>query len=69
TMEELDVLQAPAKDVQYIGREVHEFPMPFNFGGPQFYEYRPGAPMNRAERRRMEREARKEAKKANKQKH
>ena len=67
-MEELDVLQAPAKDVQYLGKEVHEFPIPFNFGGPQLYEYEPGSPLNRAERRRMEREARKEAKKANKQK-
>lgn len=68
TMEELDVLQVPAKDVQYFGTRGHEFPMPFNFGGPKFYEHESGAPMNRAERRRMAREARKEAKKANKQK-
>ena len=68
-MEELDVLQAPTKDVQYFGRKGHEFPMPFNFGGPKFYQYESGAPMNRAERRRMARDARKEAKTANKQKH
>lgn len=66
-MEELDVLQVPAKDVQYYGTKSHEFPMPFNFGGPKFYEYDSGTSMNRAERRRMDREARKEAKKANKQ--
>lgn len=68
TMEELDVLQVSAKDVQYFGRKSHEFPMPFNFGLPKFYEYESGVPMNRAERRRMAREARKDAKKANKQK-
>lgn len=67
-MEELDVLQTPAKDVQLFGTESHEFPTPFNFGGPMFYECETGAPMSRAERRRMEREARKEAKKANKKK-
>ena len=67
-MEELDVLQAPAEDVKYFGKKSHEFPMPFNFDGPKFYEYGSGAPMNRAERRRIAREARKEAKKANKQK-
>jgi hypothetical protein len=68
TMEELDVLQAPAEDVQYFGRKSHEFPMPFNFDEPKFYEYGSGSPMNRAERRRMERKARKEAKKTNKHK-
>jgi len=67
-MEELDVLQAPANDVWYFARKGHEFPMPFNFGGPTFYEYETGAPMNRAERRRMAREARHDAKKANKPK-
>jgi hypothetical protein len=67
-MEELDVLQAPAKDVHYFGIKSHEFPIPFNFGGPKSYEYESGAAMNRAERRRMAREARKEAKKANKRK-
>lgn len=68
-MEELDVLQTPDKDLQYLGSKAHEFPMPFSFGAPEFYEYDPRAPMNRAERRRVAREARKEAKKANKQKH
>ncbi|MEC4242349.1 hypothetical protein [Pseudomonas sp. DSV-1] len=67
-MEELDVLQTPSKDVQYFGGGDHEFPMPFNFGGPKFYEYGSGTPMNRAERRKMAKEARKEAKKANKKK-
>lgn len=67
-MEELDVLQTPAEDVQYFGGKGYEFPMPFNFGEPKFYEYEPGAPINRAERRRMAREARKEAKRASKQK-
>lgn len=66
-MEELDVLQAPAKEVQYFGRKAHEFPMPFNFGGPKFYGYESGAPMNRAKRRRMAREAQRGAKKANKE--
>ncbi|MFC7286486.1 hypothetical protein ACFQPC_00415 [Herminiimonas glaciei] len=65
TMGELDVLQAPTEDVQYFGRKGHEFPMPFNFGGPKFYEYESGTAMNRAERRRMAREARKKSKKAN----
>ncbi len=68
TMEELDVLQAPAEDVQYLGIKGSEFPIPFNFRGPKFYEYETGAPMNRAERRRMAREARNDAKKANKPK-
>ena len=67
-IKELDVLQALAEDVQYFGRKGHEFPMPFNFDGPKFYEYGFGVPTNRAERRRMAREARKEAKKANNQK-
>jgi hypothetical protein len=66
TMEELDVLQAPAKEVQFFGIKGHEFPLPFNFGGSKFYEYEPSASSNRAERRRMAREARKETKKANK---
>lgn len=65
TMEELDVLQVPTEDVQYFGRKGHEFPMPFNFGGPKFYEYESGTAMNRAKRRRMAREARKKSKKAN----
>ncbi|SIP87813.1 hypothetical protein SAMN05421829_101131 [Aromatoleum tolulyticum] len=65
-MEEFDVLQGPAKDVLYYGS--HEFPMPFNFRAPNAYTYNSGAPMNRAERRRMAREARKEAKRANRQK-
>jgi hypothetical protein len=67
-MEELDVLQTPSKEVQYFGGRDHEFPMPFNFGGPKFYEYGSGTPMNRSERRKMAKEARKEAKKANKRK-
>ncbi|HBO0902006.1 TPA: hypothetical protein L4E45_003453, partial [Pseudomonas aeruginosa] len=67
-MEELDVLQTPAQEVECFGGKSHEFPMPFNFGGPKFYDYESGAPMNRAERRRMAREARKKAKKANKPK-
>lgn len=67
TMEGLDVLQASAKDVQYFVKKAHEFPMAFNFGGPKFYEYESGTPMNRAERRKMARETRKEAKRANKQ--
>ncbi len=65
TMEELDVLQTPVKDVQYLGIRSREFPMPFNFGGPKFHEYESGAPMNREERRRMAREARKKFRKAN----
>ena len=40
----------------------------FDFGGPTFYEYESSAPMSRAERRRMERDARKAAKKAKKKK-
>ncbi len=62
-MEELDVLQTPAKDVNYFGARSHEFPMPFNFGGPKFYKHETSAPMNRAERRKMAREARKTSKK------
>lgn len=67
-MEELDVLQTPVKDVRYFGGRGNEFPMPFNFGGSKFYEHEAGAPMSRAERRRAARDARKEIKKANKQK-
>lgn len=62
-MEDLDVLQAPGKDVRYFGATAREFPIPFNFGGPKFYDYESGTPMNRAGRRRMAREARKAAKK------
>lgn len=67
-MEELDVLQTPINDVQFFGGTSHEFPMPFDFGGPKFYEYESGIPMNRAERRKMAKEARKGARKANKKK-
>jgi hypothetical protein len=67
-MEELDVLQTPAEDVRYFEKKGHEFPMPFNFGGPKFYEYDSGVSMNRAARRRMAREARNETKRVNKQK-
>ncbi|MBP4049686.1 hypothetical protein J9978_09255 [Chromobacterium violaceum] len=66
-MEELDVLQTPAKDAQYLMQKITEFPMPFSFGGPRLNEHNPSASMSRAERRKMEREARKAAKKANKQ--
>ncbi|TBV17612.1 hypothetical protein [Stutzerimonas kirkiae] len=62
-MEAFDVLQAAIKDVQYFGGKSHEFPVPFNFGGPKFSDYESGAPMNRAERRRMAKEARKANKK------
>lgn len=69
TMAELDVLQTPAQDMQLFGINNREFPMPFNFGeGHRFYDYETGTPINRAERRRMAREARKSRKKANKQK-
>lgn len=67
-MEELDVLQTPAEGAQYFGIKSHEFPMPFNFGDSKFYEYEPYSPMNRAERRRTAREARKNANKGNKKK-
>lgn len=67
-MEEFDVLQIPAKDVRYSGRKGTEFPMPFNFGGPKFYDYESGTPMNRAARRKMAREGQKEAKKIAKRK-
>ncbi|WP_197733007.1 hypothetical protein [Paraburkholderia pallida] len=67
-MEELDVLQTPATDVLYFGKKAHEFPMPFQFGGPKFYDFESGSPMNRAARRRMAQEARKEDKKRKKQK-
>jgi len=68
-MEELDVLQTPAQEIKLFGGRSHEFPMPFKFGGPKFYEYPKGTSMNRAERRRMAREARKEEKNAAKRKH
>jgi hypothetical protein len=67
-MEELDVLQTPSPEVKLFGGRSHEFPMPFEFGRPKFYEYPTGTPMNRARRHRMEREARSEAKKAAKRK-
>jgi len=68
TMEELDVLQVPAKDVRYFGSKGHEFPLAFSFGGPKFHEYESVTPKNRADRRRLAREARKQAKKADKRK-
>lgn len=58
-MEELDVLQTPAKDVTHFGVNGHEFPLPFNFAGPKFYDPYSGTPMNRAERRKMTKAARK----------
>ncbi len=63
-MEELDVLQAPAKDMRFLAEKNHEFPVAFNFGGPRFFEYESGSPLNRAERRKMARDARKAAKKS-----
>lgn len=66
--QELDVLQGPAEDVQYFGNKGHEFPIPFEFGGPKFYEHESGVSMSRAERRRVAREIRKEAKRADKRK-
>ena len=61
-MEGLDVLRTPAAEIKLFGGRSHEFPMPFEFGSPKFLEYPSGMPMNRAERRKMTREARKEAK-------
>lgn len=62
-MEELDVLQTPSNSTQYFGGTRQEFPMPFDFTDAVFQERGHGAPMNRAQRRRMEKEARKAAKK------
>jgi len=64
SMEELDVLQTPAKDLKFFGSRGHEFPMPFNFAGTKFNDLETGMPMNRAARRKMEREAKKKARKA-----
>lgn len=58
-MEELDVLQTPPEKAQHFRGKSHEFPVPFYFGEPEFFKYGPSRPMSRAERRRMEREARK----------
>ncbi|POB00466.1 hypothetical protein C2134_01565 [Chromobacterium sinusclupearum] len=58
-MEEFNALQTPARDVQYQMQKITEFPIPFNFGEPQHYEYNPHVPTNRAERRKMKRKARK----------
>ena len=57
-MEDLDVLQQPQAEVKLMRRRTQEFPMPFNFGGPKFADFETGMPMNRAARRKMEREAR-----------
>jgi hypothetical protein len=62
-MEDLAVLQVPAEGVKVHRQRSAEFPMPFRFGGPSFFDAASLQPMNRAERRRMEREARKAAKK------
>ncbi|NIE57779.1 MULTISPECIES: hypothetical protein [unclassified Burkholderia] len=67
-MEELDVFQTPPEDLTCFATKDHEFPLPFEFQGPSFYEYGSGIPMNRAERRRMAREVRREAKQSNKRK-
>lgn len=61
-MEELDVMQTPEAELQYFGAKRHEFPLPFNFSDGSFYHNDPAAPLNRAERRRMAKEARKAAK-------
>ena len=61
-MEEMDVLQTPTTEIKLIRGRSHEFPMPFKFGSPKFLEYPSGTPMNRAARRKISREARKEAK-------
>lgn len=62
-MEELDILQTPANETRYFGGISREFPMPFSFGAGGLGEYEISTPMNRAERRRIEKEARKAAKK------
>lgn len=61
-MEDLDVMQTPASEIKLFGTRQHEFPIPFEFGGTKFYENPTANPMNRAERRKMERNARKHAK-------
>lgn len=61
-MEELDVFQTPTSEIKLFGTRSQEFPLPFESGGPKFYAYPTGTPIKRAERRRMEREARKTAK-------
>lgn len=57
-MEDLDVLQTPAHEVRYVGGRAREFPLPFQFGGPSFYDFESGVPTNRAERRKMASQAR-----------
>lgn len=61
-MVELDVLQTKP-DVYLFKDSVKEFPMPFRFGKAGPSPSYPNAFMNRAERRRLERDARKAAKK------
>jgi hypothetical protein len=61
-MIELDVLQTNP-DVYLFKELVKEFPMPFHFGQAGPPPRYPNAFMSRAERRRMERDARKAAKK------
>jgi hypothetical protein len=68
-LEELAVLQAPANEMELLHTRDYEFPMPFRFGGPEFYDARSGVPLNRAERRRMARQNRKDAKKSSKRRH
>lgn len=62
-MEELYILQTPANETRYFGGISREFPMPFSFGTGGLGEYEISTPMNRADRRRIEKEARKAAKK------
>ncbi|ELQ01678.1 hypothetical protein [Pseudomonas syringae] len=62
-MRELDVLQTPPSEAQYFGVTHNEFPMPFNFRDDVYHQYEPDMAMNRAQRRRMEKEARKATKK------
>lgn len=62
-MVELDVLQTPPSEAQYFGTKRYEFPMPFNFRDEVCHQYEPDMELNRAQRRRMEKEHRKVGKK------
>lgn len=64
--DELDILR-PKTEMRMFRDSDHEFPTPFKFvDSPSQYLGPGGVPMNRAERRRADREAKKNAKKAKK---
>lgn len=65
---ELDIFQTPDSDLNMMGFNTQEFPMPFSFEDTELMELDANSTMNRAERRRIASQIRKRNKKAAKTK-